>query len=345
MKKVTILVALALFSTTFFSCEKEKIQDEVKGNLVESYYAKDGVLYFSSAEEFVKLNDQLSQMNQNEIIAWEKTIGFTSFRSTYHALLDELDSIKTIEGFNSLLTKNNDVLFLKDSIIEPVIRQTSYQRCANRNGLFMIGEVLHKVTDSELLVFEDCCAETSIEMKSVVESAERCTQKISFEPVLKLKSSTYCGDSEMDRSSIANDRYCEAYFYVDQIPHNMGNGDIQYYYEVDCYSKGYAEGLFGRYYLYSTTHYCIDVEVVVEAPKFSCNNGCLTFSFVEETIPISSGTSSKTKTKYWIDGQRIGDYVVNQTLPDPVFKRVKGIFWTIGTGHETTAEINCGYGY
>lgn len=281
-------------------------------------------------------------MDLSEIKVWEKSIGFTSYRSEYFSVLDKIDTIEATVGYNQLLEANSDILYEKNGFIEPVIRQTSYQRTANRYGLIVIEGVLQKVTKDELLVFENSCTESLSEMVNATSKASNSTKIIPLEDELRLKS-TYCGAYLDETSEVNNSKYkCKVVATVSKVSLSGAGNDILWCYEVTCTSTAWAKDLIGSDFdKYNTIHSHDAIEIVVEAPKTCCCTGG--FDFEEITLSVDAEeTNSECKTKIWIDGERIGDYVTNTEIPDPEFKRIKGNFWTRGS-YPKVAPLNCGY--
>lgn len=355
MKNLSFFIASALIVSLFFSCNKEQVDEKISLSsalepLVDespNYIVKDGILCFNSAEDFIKLNDKLSTMDIEEIADWEKSIGFTSFRTEYFAIMERMDTVSDLNEFKQILYENRDIIYEKDSILYPVIEQTSYQRTANRNGIFVINDVVSKVTNEELLVFEDFCAESLLKVDSKNLDLSKCSKRIALEDEIKYKS-TYC-DSYIDQWSDANKdgiRYkkCEVIAKVKRTQIPNPPYEILFCYEITCTSISWAKDLIGNDYdQYASHHIMGPLEIVVEAPIECCSTGGYSFQEVTITRPFAE-TTSASKKKIWLDGLRIGDYVVNQSIPDPEFKRIKGCFSTWGSA-DKKVQLNCGYAY
>jgi hypothetical protein len=355
LKNLSFFIASVLIVSLFFSCNKEQVDEKISLSsalepLVDespNYIVKDGILCFNSAEDFIKLNDKLSTMNLDEISEWEKSIGFTSFRTEYFAITERMDTVSDLNESKQILYENRDIIYEKDGILYPVIEQTSYQRTANRNGIFVINDVVSKVTNEELLVFEGFCAESLLKVDSKNLDLSKCTKRIALEDEIKYKS-TYC-DSYIDKWSDANTdgtrhKKCEIIAKVRKVVLSSGD-DTFYKYEITCTSVSWAKDLIGNDYdQYKSVHYMQPLEIVVEAPKTCCSTGGFSIQEVTYTMPYSDTGSTESNKKIWIDGKRIGDYAINQNIPDPEFKRIKGIFWTRGSA-DKKVQLNCGYAY
>jgi len=352
MKNLSFFISSVLIASLFFSCNKEQVDEKISLNVLEplvdensNYIVKNGILCFNSAEDFIKLNDKLSTMDIEEIADWEKSIGFTSFRTEYFAALERIDTISNLDEYKQVLNENFDLLYEKDSVLYPVVRQTSYQRTANRNGIFVINDVVSKVTNKELLIFEDLCAESLLNADSKNIDLSMCTKRIALEEEIKYKS-TYC-DDYIDKWSAANRddmRYkkCEVIAKVEKTKLYNSPSDYLFCYEITCTSISWAKDLIGKDYdQYASHHLMEPLEIVVEAPIVCCSTGGYSFQEVTLTRPFAE-TTSASKKKIWLNGVRIGDYVVNQSIPDPEFKRIKGYFSTWGST-DKKVQLNCGY--
>ena len=352
MNKISYLFGLAIVAMFFHSCEKEQIlQNENAETKTPQYWVDEGILNFSSGEAYQKLNDRLTDMNMEEIKAWEDSLGFISFRTEYYRFLDEMESIETKDDLNAILSIYKDIVSLENERIEPKIKQTTYQRTTNRNGLFMINGMLHKVSKSALFIYDHPVYNSLDELIDKTNKPDTWNHKEEFKERVILKS-TYCGDTENETSVTVNNKWCFAEYVVDLITNYPTGGIIQRWYEVTCTSYAYKKTL-GITALYNSLHACNNLECIVEAPTYNCDCGCYIFN--EVTLSLATGydivTSSTMKTKAWFDGQIIGGITTNTSIPSPVFKRVKGTFWISGTtnpnppyDHED-AVINCGYGY
>jgi len=358
MNKISYLFGLAIMALIIHSCEKEQILQN--GSLkIENpqYWVDEGILNFSSGEAYQKLNDRLTGMNMEEIQVWEDSLGFVSFRTIYFSVLDELEQAETEEDYNNILNNNSDVIILEDERFEPIIKQASYQNTTNRKGLFIINGIPQKATSTELLIYDNNCYSSILELSEITDKIDTWTRKDKFKGSVLLKSATYCTSTINQTGASVDDKWCYAEYSVKTTPYTESGGDINRCYEVTCISYAYKKNLFGKPVLYNSLHACFDLECVVEAPysyyDFTC--GCTINTTQDATINYSTNgqtvTSSTTKTQPWFNGKRIGDYKLNTPLPDPVFKRVKGNFWISGTtnpnppyDHED-ARIDCGYGY
>lgn len=348
MKKLQQILVLSLVFIgvlAFNSCEKESLITEPTTKAIKStinqegYYVLDGVLCFNEWKDLEQLNETLSSMEFNEIEAWEKSIGFTSFLSEYSRLSDKVGEVQTLEEYENLLVENSNLIYEENDQVKPRISISPYQQTTNINGLFMIGEVLHKAGQNELIVYNENCSGSINEIIANNEIAE--VVQLNYQEILK--SASYCGSYIDQSSQESNDRICQLRAYV-IIENGPTGNDMQYWYSVTCATIALKRNLFNKLYEYNTSHHHAgDVEIVIEAKVVDPCTGCT--SWKEHKININSpGSTGDQKFKHWISNQRIGAYHINEYPNAPVFKRIKGTFWTRGSLPKTV-NPDCGYGY
>src|SRR5690625_5634051 len=74
--------------------------------------AIDGTLHFKDYSILNELYENFSKMSEDEIIEWEKSIGFQSFRSAMNRSANEFDMVVTPEEFESWKNKYKDILYM-----------------------------------------------------------------------------------------------------------------------------------------------------------------------------------------------------------------------------------------
>lgn len=94
-------------------------------------------------------------MSEEEIIEWEKYIGFQSFRSAMNSSANEFEKVVTPEEFESWKSKYSDILYMDENEVRSRIPVFSYEIIANREGKYYVGKALHKVTDNKLIIILD----------------------------------------------------------------------------------------------------------------------------------------------------------------------------------------------
>jgi hypothetical protein len=128
MKSKT-LIRYILFSFTFFaltySCSKNELSE--KEQIQETVYAKDNIVHFKSMKDFVKTINFLHSLHRKDLATWEKDLGFSkSMRNYYEELQDP---------------NNADIEDRWSVIPDPV-----FASIVNEQGVFVIGDTIHKIT-------------------------------------------------------------------------------------------------------------------------------------------------------------------------------------------------------
>src|SRR5690606_24185884 len=88
-----------------------------------------------------------------EIYAWEESIGFESFRRIFDKSSDEFFELNSEGDYENWKSKYKDILYV-DDIEENVISRIPlyyYEIMANRSGEYMVGEELIKVLEDRTI--------------------------------------------------------------------------------------------------------------------------------------------------------------------------------------------------
>src|SRR5690625_2434517 len=152
----TILIILLLGFLA--SCETSDFKlgsDKANTRMLLAIEAIDGTLHFKDYSILNEFYENFSKMSEDEIIEWEKSIGFQSFRSAMNRSANEFDMVVTPEEFESWKNKYKDILYMDGNEVRSRIPVFSYEIIANREGKYYVGEALHKVTDNKLIIVPD----------------------------------------------------------------------------------------------------------------------------------------------------------------------------------------------
>lgn len=149
----SLFCVLLSFTLLLTACNND-VENPAEANihLSSPITIENGVLHFSSIASFSEACDNISDMSEDEFRQWENSLSFKSLRSEINFALDQLEECNDSLLFQNLLTINGDLLEVKDSTIVPIVESESYASITNREGLFYIGETLHKVKRGQLIV-------------------------------------------------------------------------------------------------------------------------------------------------------------------------------------------------
>lgn len=106
------MVAVAL--TIFYGCQKDELvsqlADEQPQAMVKSdVYVENGYLVLKDLNVVDSVMKSLKNMNQEQVLAWEKQLGFESARTYYDKILIGSEKINTVEEIISFREKYKDV--------------------------------------------------------------------------------------------------------------------------------------------------------------------------------------------------------------------------------------------
>jgi hypothetical protein len=161
MLKLLLTISVVLFVT--IGCQKEllpttnedenqefKIPDIVMDSLVVT---EDGALKFLNPMSYFRILDTLFRWHDPVLDKWEETIGFTSMRKIVNQLIEESDTIRSLQGMSAFVDRYPHLLTLGESGIEPLIPAAFYRMILNEKGYFYVLDDKYVVTDTRLNIF------------------------------------------------------------------------------------------------------------------------------------------------------------------------------------------------
>lgn len=348
--KNKILIYVIVFVGVFTSCTKDselnlevnKTQKISQNSMSDIEYSVDnGIILFKSSEDFYSLSEEISKMTNDEVLQWEEANSFVSLNSEVENVFEMLDSCKTYEEYENILDMNKDIVKIEDKAEVAVLESYFYPRIINREGFFIVGRTLHKVTNEGVFISEDGCFDAI--NSAAIKGKDNDDTNIIFishqadETTLKSGS---CGSSASGASDWNNDRRCRAGIYVEKIV-NANSGWYYYEYHVTVYSKAIGINIWGNEKLYNSAHYLDESEYSISVP--SGVTGTTIHYQTSSFYDSPQGPTSDMKIKYWQYDTRIGSQIITNSpayFMDPSFVSVTGEFHTRGSSPET-AEYSC----
>lgn len=95
-------------------------------------------------------------MTDDERYAWESAHGFTSLRSDIITVFNAMAATDDDDELNELLVLNNDIIELNDEkTVVPIIKSWDYASVSNRDRVFYVNGVVHKVERDRISSSED----------------------------------------------------------------------------------------------------------------------------------------------------------------------------------------------
>src|SRR5690625_1989554 len=107
------------------------------------------------AEEFTIVFEFLSDKSDDEIEECEKSIGFKSFRRVFDQSAAEFHNLNSREGFEEWQNKYEDILYIEDNTVEPIISNFKYQFITNRRGEFVVNGIYNKILHNKIITVLD----------------------------------------------------------------------------------------------------------------------------------------------------------------------------------------------
>jgi hypothetical protein len=122
----------------------------------------DGALKFLSATSYFRIVDTLTLWHDPELDRWEETIGFTSMRKVVNRLVEESETMKTLEEKSALVDRYPHLLKLHGRKLTPSLPVVwtvdplipAYRTIINEQGYFYVLDTKYVVTATHLNIFE-----------------------------------------------------------------------------------------------------------------------------------------------------------------------------------------------
>lgn len=344
----TVIIVISIISFNFIiSCTKEK-DSNAKNNhfkIDNSRFAViNGVLHFKDAKSFFEISNQLGTMTEKERDRWEKSIGFVSLRRELNKVFSNLSQCDDQAIEAQILVENSDIIGIKENEIVPRVASNAYAAICNRDGIFYVEGIVHKVVDDHIFISED--GEIASIEKAIAEGKiQEGISKIQyFKDAHVLLKSGECGTNKTAFAQ-SSDRKCD--FEIKTYEYICAGCCGNFYDEarVELIIKNYKKNIWGNWKGYQTKCYYDNVAFTVIAPIVTGFNGTSSiFYYKAITVNVGYGESDgdwETYSKWW----KVGDQVQNVNIYDPKFDRVKGKASNRGLldpNNPKWAEINCG---
>lgn len=153
MKKKFSTMVLGLTVALLSSCNGNDIVEEtamsnVKTKAIEQVKSRcsvvDGILHFSSTDDYYALTDSLCKLSDVEFENWENQNNFLSYRTYVNRIIDEIESAQNendVDKVSSLLKEYSNYVYLsEEDFVQPVILATSYRSIVNKDGIFYFND-------------------------------------------------------------------------------------------------------------------------------------------------------------------------------------------------------------
>lgn len=350
MKKINnyAMAILVMVFVGFVGCEKDILENEITNDLTNKKSEQikpeveviDGVLHFRDIEAFVKITDNLGEMDEKERDNWENNLGFKSLRTSIKEVYDLIELSGETDKVDQIIKENDDLIYKQmDEIIE-IIPSHLYQSVSDKSGVFFVNGIIQKVVENKIYTSKDGMVETINKAIKSSNKVENVRSMSYFETNSPYGCYMAQGTVEKDRRKM----YAHIKAYSVKV---FGQGEqlIYYWVSVQRYSASYKKNWFGNYYSKAAHHHRKEIYYLVSQCPISQNGpGVVEYGNISETFWNDSyGGSVKTFSE-WKRSGIIAIAVGNPQIPYPyfVYNNVTGKFDTQGYGGVNSwLTINC----
>ena len=320
---------------------------------------EDGALHFASPEAFFAAIDATASMSPEELDAWEARIGFLSSRRAYERFVADMDRAGTEAEQRALLLAYRDVIAVTGDQIDPRIRAQGYAALTNRDGIFYVADVIHKVTEDLVISEEDGSPDTVAAALALPQVSVAAATGTALAPRDGVRVSRYTTEPEA-AASASGDWFvnaCAASYSVTESTSDRrlifdmrtfryeaalccGNFDNRV--RAEWQMRGYKKNLFGSWVSYNTSYDYRDVTFEISAPVVTGFDGVRSiFYYGLWVLGLSAGNSGGDYSS-WLVYAWVGDTVQNVLINTPTFHKVHGLATSRGIDGRW-AKIQCGF--
>lgn len=358
MRKISLLF-LGLFAL-LVSCKKNEVSvNQVEKDVVsnEGIQLRNGALVFNDPDAFFDVIEKLGTKTKKERDEWEKSIGFVSLRAELNQVFEKLDSAKDETEYNNIIANNSDFVVVENGMVKPIIYSNTYAMVLNKEGIFYIGETIHKVYSNKLAFLEngtpeevDAILNGSEDKSNIRESDDERVPGYEEIDIPDYddgggsgggSGSSYqrCG-SRHSAYIEHNRRKCDFEVKVRELPCNACCGERFTRYVIEMVASNYKKNLWGNWKSYYTNTYIEDVKCVVNAPKVTGYDGLRSIFHYENVTKIIPPFESPNDVSRVFLSYNLGDRVQNIYLKPVTFESLYAKGKNRGVGLRW-AIINC----
>lgn len=260
-----IVVIMAMFMVV--GCEKDESgidkfleNQDSKAVLYNLKVNEEGIIEFKDFEERKVVLDELMKMNDSEIQAWERIIGFKSYQTYLSGIQKEISEAQSEQEYYDALELYRDCVYLEtledgSRSVEQILLPTLYLKYCNNEGVFIVGDSIFKIGCSSIVCTpvnnKNVIENLSVSEIDKVKSNEYVRKMYYINPTSGIKTyygSMIDGEAIYNPSGWTNDRYCRLKLiaYYDYVSNGQGRAMVQ------SYVYGKKRNLVGDWVYYET---------------------------------------------------------------------------------------------
>lgn len=353
-------IPMTLFLLAGTACHDQTLEPDPGPGPAIDRVDQDGALHFASAGGLFAAIDATASMSPEELDAWEARIGFLSSRRAYERFVADMDRAGTEAEQRALLLAYRDVIAVTGDQIDPRIRAQGYAALTNRDGIFYVDGVIHKVTE-DLVISEDGGSPDSVAaVLALPQVSVAAATGTALAPRDGVRVSRYTVESEPEAVSASEDWFvnaCAASYSVTEstsdrrLVFDMRTfryeegaccGNFLNRVRMEAQMRGYKKNLFGSWVSYNTAYDYRDMTFEITAPVVTGFDGVRSIFYYGLWFMSPSAGSSGGDYGSWTVYAWVGDTVQNVVINTPTFHKVHGLATSRGIDGRW-AKIQCGF--
>lgn len=261
------------------------------------------VLYFQNSDSYFETIDFIMNSSENELDIWESSLNYISNRRHVNMFYDLIDSIDDYGEYSKILSSNCDIVGIQDNSILPVISDIVFSTLANRDGIFYVNDVMHKVLNDRVYMSDQ------VDLSHCDFSSDFKNENIySYNYILRnnILKSTNCGLEQSAYKEVDKRRVLlDSYLYYVQDPGYYGTDPNLPSWQknllvLSVKLRGEAKNIFGNWKSYSTQLKFDSGSFKVNVP-YPENNNEINFPQLSSIWSVNgwSETSSYDTKNFW----------------------------------------------
>lgn len=243
---------------------------------------KGGALCFESVDIFTKTAEELSNMSDSLFEAWEKSMGFSSYRTKVNRLIEEADAIENDMVRHEFILAHSQFLKEEDGEATPIIGSQLYRTIVNEDGVFYVNQTKNVVSENTVTGYSN--RTRSVQRTSYTENNSRTL----------ISNLTYeTREKKVSKRKVITSAKVVKYAAFDA-------PQARYTHGIEILVDGKKKGL-AKWKHYTTDHYVKEVHIEFDwiPVGIDSNNNLIYGSYKEDyNSTVSSGNSHRLIKTY-----------------------------------------------
>ncbi len=356
IKKIGLIFCVIFISILFNSCEKDTILSSDEGavdfdtGLFSHVTIKNNALHFDSVKYVELIADSLQKISIESRIDWENRLGFKSMYSCIDDVHNKFESCASLDEYQDILSKNNDLLKIKgNDDFEQIIPLDYHTSIINRNGIYYVGKAVVKITPtSKIIVWSG--DESKLDVSENILKASMPTDESIFRIISDdIIVSDYMIEQQLKSSKLGHEFHGDrehskrkVNFWIRAWRESWANHNCDQYYRYKIEIKvENRKKSWGKWRTYNTSCSYNGIDFAIRRPiekthkTKQCGGGTVFYDpYYWGTFNLNNySKSSKSDVARMSTTFTIGSIIHNNYLPLPRFDKVRGRATNRGIGN------------